>query len=209
MKALAVGSIALVVAAGSAGAQSSAQTPGLHPPAGFGGDPEALPHAIAVLERHGGRVVRIRYASQRGRPAYDAIVERGGEVRCVRLAQAGDVVRKLQRSEEPGWMLNWRGRRELANAAHAEVGLAEAVREAESESAGAPALAAGVAPLAGDPVRPAPAYEVLLMHADGSLERVAVDARTGLAVAKLRSVAASPATTAEGVREPVSTARER
>jgi hypothetical protein len=209
MKALALGAVALLLVVGQAGAQSLAQTPDIHQRlAGFGGDPEALPHAITALERHGGRVVKIRFTSLRGRPAYDAIVAQGGGVRFVRLTQAGGAVRILKRSEAPRWMLSWRARRDLSRAAHADVGLATAVRMAESESAGAAAVAAGIATLASDPVRPAPAYNVLLMRPDGSLERVAVDARTGLAVAKLRSFAASSATTAEGKRPAVRTALE-
>jgi hypothetical protein len=191
MKALTIAAV-LLVAGGVADAQVLAQPPSLHGHlAGFGGDPAQLLRAVAALERHGARVVEIRFDSRLGHPAYDAVVELRGKARVVRLARDGAEIRLLKQTDEPRWMLGRRVRADLSRAAHAEVGLAAAVRAAEDDSAGAPAVAAGIAPLASDPVRPAPAYNVLLMRPDGRLERVAVDARTRLVIAKLGSPGAA------------------
>lgn len=171
-------------ASGSSVAQPVAQSPYTHGHlAGFGGDPTALPRAIRNIERNGGRVMEIRFDSSLGHPGYDVVVERGDHVDFVRLAEpeAGLVVAST--SAEPAWMLGWRGRRDVKIVQQADIGLAKAVRVAESQNGGAPAVAAGIAVSASNASNSVPAYNVLLEMPDSRVRRVAVDSRTGLVIA--------------------------
>lgn len=154
---------------------------------------DLLPRTIAQLERGGGRVTEIRFDGRRGHPGFDAAVERGGRVVFLRLVRGAAREHVMSRLEEPAWMLGWRARQELASTLRTQVGLAEAVQEAEADTFGQPAIAAGIATLASDPLRYVPVYNVLLLRGDGGRERVAVDARTGLAIADLSTLRPWPA----------------
>jgi hypothetical protein len=186
--------VAALALAAPAAARPVAQAPLLHGAlAGFGGDPHALPDAVTALERRGGRVAEIRFDSRHGRPAFDAVVARGGVVSFVRAPERrGEIATVIRKAEAPRWMLGWHARRELTGLQRADVPLATAVWTVERNHAGAPAVAAGVATLASDPLRPAPVYNVLLEQPDGRLLRTAVDARTGLEISDVRPYAEWP-----------------
>ena len=177
-------------------APASAQRPAPpKPPAwleGFDRDADDLPRAVATLERGGGLVTEIRFDGRRGHPGFDAAVERRGRVVFARLERGGSRYVVLTRRRQPDWMLGWRARRQLAGALHARIGLAAAVQEAESDTGNLPAVAAGVATRASDPLRYAPAYNVLVLTPDDRVRRVAVDARTGLSIANLGALATWP-----------------
>jgi len=150
---------------------------------GFGGDATAIPRAITRIERRGGRVLEIRFDSRLGHPGYDVVVARGGHVDFFRLAEpeAGLVV--ATGTSEPDWMLGWRSRKDVQVAKGATVSLADAVRRAEADNGGAPAVAAGIAASASNATSAVAAYNVLLMMPDRQVRRVAVDSRTGLVIA--------------------------
>jgi hypothetical protein len=159
---------------------------------GFDRDADNLPRAIATLERGGGLVTEIRFDGRGGHPGFDATVERGGRVAFVRLERGGarDVV--LTRRRRPAWMQRRRIRQQLSSALHAKVSLAAAVQQAEGDTGDLPAVAAAVATRASDPLRYAPAYNVLLLTPQDTVQRVAVDAITGLSIADVGALAAWP-----------------
>lgn len=159
---------------------------------GFDRDADDLPRAIALLERSGALVADIRFDGLGGRAGFDAALEQGGHVVFVRLPRGAARFIALPRGEQPAWMRSWRTRAQLAAAQHAKVGLANAVRQAETDAGNLPAVAASVATQASDPVRYAPAYNVLVLTPDDAVQRVAVDARTGLSVADLGALASWP-----------------
>lgn len=185
--------VASGIAAGPTLAQPVAQPPEAHGHlAGFGGDPTAIPRVIVNTERNGGRVMEIRFNSHLGHPGYDLAVERGGRVDFVRISEPGEGLVVTGGSSEPSWMLGWRGRKDVKIVKQADIGLAQAVRRAESENGGAPAVAAGIAVSASNPDNSVPAYNVLLEMPDGHVRRAAVDARTGLEIADPQALRAWP-----------------
>jgi hypothetical protein len=159
---------------------------------GFDRDADDLPRAIDVLERGGGLVTDIRFDGRGGHPGYDAAVERDGHVVFVRLARGAARYLVLSRREQPVWMQAWRPRAQRAAALNAKVGLSAAVKQAETDAGNLPAVAAAVATRASDPLRYAPAYNVLVLTPDDAVQRVAVDARTGLSIADLGALASWP-----------------
>ena len=148
--------------------------------AGFSGDPAALPRAISAIEAQGARVMEIRYDGSNG-PGYVAVLARNGNVEFQRAAEPATGLTAISSSTQPTWMLDWRGRDEVKAVRKARVDLATAVRTAEGEANGAPAVAAGIAASsAGQELK---AYNVLVHMPDGVFRRVMVDADSGAPIA--------------------------
>lgn len=159
---------------------------------GFDRSRDDLPRAVARLQRAGGLVIDIRFDGRAGHPGFDAALERGGRVRFVRLERGGGREVALNRRDQPPWIRAWRPRAQFAAALRAKVSLGAAVQQAETDAGNLPAVAASVATQAGDPLRFAPAYNVLVLTPDDAVRRVAVDARTGLSIADLGALAEWP-----------------
>jgi hypothetical protein len=179
----------LALSAGAAGAQSVAQPP--RPAAdmkGVTGAPGSLADTIAAIERTtGGRVIEIRLTKADGVSGFHAVVARGGRVIFVHAAANQTDAVELDRASVPDWMLHWRDRADVQQAAQAKVSLADAIRTAE-QARGAPAVAAGIAPTASNPTSAVRAYNVLVDN-HGAVQRVAVDDDTGDVIANPRALA--------------------
>jgi uncharacterized membrane protein YkoI len=179
----------LALSAGAAAAQSVTQPP--RPAAdmkGVTGAPGSLAGMIGAIERTtGGRVIEIRLTNADAMPGFHAVVARGGRVIFVRIAGQADAV-ELDGSSVPDWMLHWRDRTDVKLAEEAKVSLADAIRTAEQNAEGAPAVAAGIAPTASNPTSDVQAYNVLVDR-HGAVQRVAVDDETGDVIANPRALA--------------------
>lgn len=195
MKHLTFAALALAVgcAPGPVLAQRVAQPPSYRGDLeGFDRDATALPRVIEAAQRNGGRVLEARYDGRHG-PSWTLAVERGPRVEFIQMSrpEAGAVA--ISSSTEPTWMLGWRGRKDADVVRHAKIGLAQAVRRAEADDNGAPAVAAGIAVSASNARTTIPAYNVLLLEPGDHIKRVAVDARTGLPIADPQALANWPA----------------
>lgn len=163
-------------------------TPVAQPPrlqydvAGFPGNADTLPQAVRAIEREGGMVLEIRYQPLDGAPGYNAAVARGGRVEFVRMVDPAGPSVLIAAHSEPDWMLGWRGRADVRLAKKMKVSLIEAIRTAEKQAGGRPAVAAGIAPSASNPSSRVHAYNVLLLR-NGDTQRIAVDSRSGLIIA--------------------------
>ena len=159
--------------------------------AGFSGDPGALPRAISAIEAQGPRVMEIRYDGAHG-PGYAAVLARNGKVEFQRAAEPATGLTMISSATQPVWMLDWRGRAEVKAVAKAKVDLATAVRAAEGEANGAPAVAAGIAAGSVNPGSEVKAYNVLVHLPDGRFRRVMVDADSGSVIANPGALRAWP-----------------
>jgi hypothetical protein len=147
--------------------------------AGFSGDPKILPDAVTSIEAaNGGRVAAITYNNVSGAPGYGAVVLKGSDVRFWRLDKPAGQAVELTGASVPSWMLNWRATRRASAVKDSKVSLADAIRTAEAEQQGAPAVVAGIAKSAGNPTSDVHAYMVGILKG-GRLVRVAVDSQTG------------------------------
>ena len=158
--------------------------------AGFSGDPGALPSAITAIEgASGGKVVEIRFNNVGGVPGYDVVVAKGSQISFQRFAKPSDGLITLTDKTEPAWMLKWRAREDVSLVSAAKVSLADAVRTAEAQRGGAPAIAAGMAKSATGANTDVKAYNVAILK-DGVQHRVAIDSATGEVIANPRMLAA-------------------
>ena len=146
---------------------------------GFSGDPKILPDAVATIESlNGGRVAAIAFNNVAGTPGYGAIVLKGSEVRFWRLDKPTGKAVELTGASVPTWMLNWKGQRRASAVKDSKVSLADAIRTAEAEQHGSPAVVAGIARSAANPTSDVHAYMVGIVR-NGRLQRVAVDSQSG------------------------------
>jgi uncharacterized membrane protein YkoI len=183
----------LALSAGPALAQAVTQSTRLQPDmAGFNGAPDSLTTMIGKIESGtGGRVIEIRFTNADGMPGYRAVVDHGAQLEFKRIAATnGDAV-EISSSNVPPWMLHWRQRKAAEIARDAKVPLSEAIRTAEKEQDGSPALAAGVATSATNPSTDVKAYNVLVYH-EGDVVRVAVDGDTDKVIANPQALASWP-----------------
>ncbi|CAN7466025.1 PepSY domain-containing protein [Phenylobacterium sp. LjRoot219] len=151
--------------------------------AGFGGDPTALPSAVATIEQlSGGRVAEIRYNNVDGIPGYDVALAQGNEIRFQRYHKPANKPLTLTETKTPTSMLNWQGQKNASLVTNAKIPLADAIRTAESAMRGAPAVAAGIAQGAADPSTDVHAYNVAILK-DGQQHRVAVNSDSGAVIA--------------------------
>jgi hypothetical protein len=147
--------------------------------AGFSGTDQSLVQALDMFQRlSGGRVIEIRYAPSGGQPGYSAVVAKGDRIEYYSLLDPESRLVTIDEHSLPDWMLSWRQSRELHFGETAPVRLATAIGTAEREDHGAPAIAAGIARSAADPLSDIHAYNVLVDDA-GTERRVAVDDATG------------------------------
>lgn len=151
---------------------------------GFRGGPNALPRVIErAQDMTGGFVVEARYSRRDGKGGYDVLVSKGGQLDSIRLERFDSgAVQTIQLNARPDWMLKWMQRADIRIVRHAKVPLDEAVRTAE-QSAGGPAVAAGVARGDASAAVDVRAYNVLIDLPDGRMRRVAVDANSGQIIA--------------------------
>ena len=150
---------------------------------GFSGDPKILPDAVTSIESlNGGRVAAIAFNNVAGTPGYAAVVLKGSEVRFWRLDKPAGKAVELTGASVPTWMLNWKGQRRASAVKDARVSLADAIRTAEAEQHGAPAVVAGIARSAANPTSDVHAYMVGILR-NGRLNRVAVDSQSGSPIA--------------------------
>jgi len=150
--------------------------------AGFSGDPKTLPDAVAKIESlNGGRVAAIAYNNVAGAPGYGVIVLKGSEVRYWRLDKPNGKAVELTGTSVPSWLLTMREQRRAAAVKDAKVSLADAIRTAEASQRGAPAVVAGIARSAANPISDIQAYMVGILK-EGRLTRVAVDSQSGLRI---------------------------
>jgi hypothetical protein len=157
---------------------------------GFSGEPTALPKAVSNIETlSGGRVVEIRYNNVAGVPSYDVVVAQGDQVRFLRFSRAGSAPLELTETATPAWMLDWRAEKNVNLGQVAKVRLADAIRTAEANKGGSPAVAAGIARGAADPNNAVKAYNVSILN-NGVQQRVAVDSETGSVIANPEALAA-------------------
>jgi uncharacterized membrane protein YkoI len=151
--------------------------------AGFKGDAGTLPKAIAAIESaSGGRVVEIRYNNVAGAPGYDVVLAKGSQVSFQRISKPGAGMTELSDKTKPAWMLNWAAREDISIISTAKVSLADAVRTAEAQMSGSPAVAAGVAKSAAGANTDVKAYNVAILQ-NGEERRVAVDSANGSIIA--------------------------
>jgi hypothetical protein len=75
--------------------------------------------------------------------------------------------------------MNWRKMATTHLAAHARVSLADAIGAAEQAPNGGVAVAAGMAWGATNSDNDVHAYNVMVLHGDGTTHRIAVDSETG------------------------------
>ena len=147
--------------------------------AGFSGDPKTLPDAVAKIESlNGGRVAAIAYNNVAGAPGYGVIVLKGSEVRYWRLDMPNGKAVELTGTSVPSWLLTMREQRRAVAVKDARVSLADAIRTAEAQERGAPAVVAGIARSASNPTSDVQAYMVGILK-DGQLKRVAVNSQSG------------------------------
>jgi uncharacterized membrane protein YkoI len=146
----------------------------------FHGDQKALTGAIRKIQQStGGKVVEVRFAGNEGAPGFLAAVAKGKNVEFVHFDQASGKV--VPTGSRPDWALKWQQRTDVKLAEHAPITLSKAIATAE-QSKNAPAIAAGIARSASDPMSSVHAYNVLLDDG-GSLRRVAVDSSSGQIIA--------------------------
>jgi hypothetical protein len=146
---------------------------------GFSGDAGALPKAVNDIEAaSGGRVAEIRYNNAGGAPSYDFVLVKGADVSFQRVSKSNGGTISLTGDTTPAWMLDWQARKDASLAQTAKVGLADAIRTAESARNGSPAVAAGIARSASNPTSDVHAYNVSILQA-GEQRRVAVDSQSG------------------------------
>ena len=151
---------------------------------GFSGDPTALPKAVADIESSsGGRVLELRYNNVDGVPGYDVVVAKGQQVQFLRLGRPAAGLVEISEKAVPPWMLDRQSQRNAKLGETAKVALADAIRTAEGNKGGAPAVAAGIARSAANPTSDVHAYNISILSKDGIQRRVAVDSQTGLVIA--------------------------
>jgi hypothetical protein len=157
---------------------------------GFSGDPKALPDAITRIEAaSGAKVVEIRYNNVGGTPGYDVVLARGSEAGFYRITKPGGGMIQLTGDKKPEWMLSWPARKDISLISAAKVSLADAVRTAEAQMGGSPAIAAGMAESAAGANTDVKAYNVAILQ-DGEQRRVAVDSANGAIIANPSMLAA-------------------
>jgi hypothetical protein len=145
----------------------------------FRGDQNTLTTAIqAIQQSTGGKVVEIRFAPSDVAQAFNTVVVQSGQAQFMRVAVPSKKVDKISAKVTPDWMLKWQQRAEVKAALDAKVSLSDAIRAAQ-RSAGAPAIAAGIARSASNPDGSVHAYNVLLLLAGGSVGRLAIDSTNG------------------------------
>jgi uncharacterized membrane protein YkoI len=150
---------------------------------GFKGDAGTLPNAIAAIEAaSGGRVVEIRYNNVAGTPGYDVVLAKGAQVSFQRVSKPGAGMTELSDKTKPAWMLDWQAREDISLINTAKVSLADAVRTAEAQMGGSPAVAAGMAKSAAGANTDVKAYNVAILQR-GEERRVAVDSANGSVIA--------------------------
>jgi uncharacterized membrane protein YkoI len=161
-------------------AQAVTQSPSTHyaaaDVAAFHGSQSTLTNAIeAVQQSTGGTVVEIRFAQSGATPGFHTVVAKNGGVEFAHIDQGSKSVVPVD--TRPDWMLKWQQKTAVQLAKSATVSLSQAIRTAEA-SKNAPAIAAGIARSASNPDSAVHAYNVLI-DANGSLTRIAVDSSTG------------------------------
>jgi hypothetical protein len=175
-----IATAALAVAGATAWAQPVAQSSYMKADlSGFKGTNTTLINTIGKVEKTtGGRVLEIRYTNKGGTPGFHAVVAKGKEVVFLQVAVEGGKTVEVSSADKPDWMLKWPATTQLAAAISAKVPLVDAIKAAEQNGAGGPAVAAGIARSADNPTANVKAYNVLVLQG-GDLTRVAVDDRTG------------------------------
>ncbi len=123
----------------------------------------------------GGKVIDARFDRRNGRPGFDVLAVKGGQLQFLRLARVDGALQVIGDEDRPTWMLNWSKRYDVNLARSAPVPLNQAILTAE-RSAGGAAVAAGLAPSSAAAL---PAYNVLIGYPDGHTRRVAVDDNSG------------------------------
>jgi hypothetical protein len=188
---LAIATACGLAAAAPVAAQSVAMS--AHPDinlTGFKGDASTLPSAIGRIESvSGGRVVEIRYNNVAGTPGYDVVLAKGSQVSFVRITKPGGDMVQLSGSNKPEWMLDWEAREDISLISTAKVSLADAVRTAEAQMGGSPAVAAGMAKSAAGADTAVKAYNVAILK-NGEERRIAVDSGNGSIIADPNILAA-------------------
>ena len=158
----------------------------------FKGTNDTLINTIATVEKvTGGRVLELRFTNKGGTPGYHAVIAKGKNVMFVQVAREGGKTVELSSADEPDWMLKWPAKAQLAAAMSAKVSLADAIKTAESNGQGGPAVAAGIATSAANPDADVKAYNVLLLQG-GDLKRVAVDDSTGQVISDPSALSSWP-----------------
>jgi len=153
------------------------------------GSPGTLPSLIQQIESTtGGRVVEIRYTDRDGKPGFRAAVAKNGGVTFLRISSENADSVEPGAASVPDRKLKWKARADVGQALRATVPLSEAIRTAEYESYGAPAVAAGIASSASNPSSDVQAYNILIRRG-GATHRVAVDDRTGRVIANPEALA--------------------
>lgn len=149
---------------------------------GFSGDANSLAGSVANIESAmGGRVAAIAYNNVAGTPGYGVILSQGPNVRFMRLDKPTGQAVDISQASIPTWMLTWRNQRRAAAVEAARVPLATAIRTAEASERGAPAVVAGIARSASNPLSDVHAYMVGVLR-NGELHPVAVDSASGAVI---------------------------
>jgi hypothetical protein len=146
---------------------------------GFSGDANTLPNAVANIESvAGGRVAAIAYNNVAGTPGYGVILVQGSDIKFMRLDKPAGQPVAISPAATPSWMSSWRNQRRAAIVRSAEVPLADAIRTAEAQEHGSPAVVAGIARSASNTTSDVHAYMVGILES-GHLHPVAIDSKTG------------------------------
>lgn len=149
--------------------------------AGFTGGERTLPRIIEhVQHATGARVIDARYSRRGGQDGFDVLATKGGQLQYLRLARPDGPLQVIRAEDRPAWMLSPGRRHDLAVARAARVPLDQAVIAAERAS-GAPAVAAGLAPLSAS-LSSIHAYNVLVDYPGGHTRRIAVDDDSGMVI---------------------------
>lgn len=149
----------------------------------FRGNAGTLVHVIRMIQHAtGGKVVDVRFSDAHGAPGYHAVVVRHGRVQFFHIEEHSNRVIEIDASSGPVWMLGWRKRADLHADERAKVPLVKAIRTAERSQNGAPAIAAGIARSASNPLSEVHAYTILL-DVDGNVRSVSVDDSSGELIA--------------------------
>jgi hypothetical protein len=188
-----IATAALAVSATAAWAQPVAQSSYMKADvSGFNGTNTTLINTIGKVEKTtGGRVLEIRYTNKGGTPGFHAVVAKGKEVVFLQVSGEGAKAVEISSTDKPDWMLKWPASTQLAAAISAKVPLAAAIRTAEQNGSGGPAVAAGIARSAANPESNVKAYNVLLLQG-GDLTRVAVDDSTGQVISDPSALSSWP-----------------
>lgn len=183
--------------ASTALAQSVAQPDTVNGDLGaFRGDKNTLVNMLHTLEQStGGQVIDIRFSDRGGTAVYRAVVwkgaakggAKGGDVQFYQIQAQSGKVAPIDTKDTPVWMLNWRGKADVHFARQATVSLESAIRTAEQQHNGAPAVAAGIARSASNPESDVHAYTVLLT-VGGRAKSVSVDDSTGQVIEDPRAL---------------------